>query len=346
MANSFIKWFFISTVMGMLFVVSVIYFIDPFGVHSSFVIKGINHHKYEIQGRLSTAFNMIKFQPKNILLGTSRTLVGFDNEALKSLDEGEDFYNAGFAGASFDEIYSYFLHALYVQPDLKKVILGIDLLSFNNNRKPQKDFNEARLQKKHYSLKDLKDVLFSYHALSSSFQTFAVSAFDYGTKNSIVEMGELNYLRAMLKSDENYGNYKLDSIKIRKFEELVAICNEKRIELKVFICPIKALYADFYFQNGLWSSFEELKRQLCFLHPLWDFSGFNAITTESLNSECSLYHECSHFTSFTGRLLLDRMHNKTCIIDSVGFLLTPKNIKDALIKIRKDHVEWLEKQNK
>lgn len=154
-------------------------------------------------------------------------------------------------------------------------------------------------------------------------------------------MGEKEYLRIMLEDDSNYGHYKIGAEKIQMFQNLVTTCQEQAIDLKVFICPVKAMYWDFYLQNGIWGHLEDLKRQLCAIHPIWDFSGANPITTEVLDvGGKPLYQECSHFTPVVVNLLLQRMQGSPSIADSIGYLLTPHNVEDVLLKIKEHQINW------
>ena len=343
MYSSFVKKFFIYSVSGVLFILFLNFIVDPFDMHSLTLYQGFNHAKQNTAERLTVALNLTQKKPKTIVLGTSR-VKAFTQKDLIEITNEEEVYNAGFAGAGFDEMYYYFLHALHVQPDLKKVILGIDLFSFNEKRKPQPDFSRDRLQKKGFRFKDFKDCLFSYNSLAASCRSLYESSFSRYKSNPILEMGEKNYLAQMLGSVENYKDYRLDQAKIKQFESIVALCKEKGIELKVFICPVKAMYWEFYFQNGLWKPLEQLKRQLCSTHPIWDFSGYNSITTETLDSGAiPLYAECSHFTSYVSRLLLKRMYSQPSSIDSIGHLLTPDTVEEALTVILDDRLEWVKK---
>lgn len=319
------------SLIGILLIASFNYVVDPFNVNS-LKISGFNDKKPDAQHRLRVALNVIKNKPKTIVLGTSRAN-NIDEECLRSISEGL-FYNAGLPGANFDEIYAYFLHALYVQPDLKKVVLGIDLFSFNLNRKPQADFKEERLQKSYRSLTDHKDTLLTRQALLKSWECVYSSFFDVKMANKIAEIGDEVYLKSLLDSEEFYKDFAIDSEKIKKFQSMVEICQSRGIELQAFVCPVKALYWEFYYQNGLWPHVEDLKRQLCAVHPIWDFSGFNPITMETLDSGGKdLYHECSHFTFYVGGLLIKRMFGEPSSIDSVGYLLSPETVESSLAEI-------------
>lgn len=336
----FIKKFLCFSVSLILSIMTINYIIDPFNIYSVATIQGLSHVKPEFQSRLTVALNTIKFKPKTIVLGTSRA-VHIPKEGLGNLCE-EPFYNAGISGASFDEIHSYFLHALYLQPDLKRVILGIDLFSFHADRKPQIDFKSERIQNKHVNFNDLKDTLISYNALAASCKCAYLSFFDIEIINPIIEMGDNVYLQKMLESSENYKNYRIDPEKIEKFKNFVEICRNYKIDLQVYISPVKAFYWEFYYQNGLWPHVEDLKKQLCAIYPIWDFSGYNPITLETLDSDGeSLYFECSHFTPYIGKLLVKRMLGETSSIDSIGYRLTPENVESILIEILDQRLQWL-----
>lgn len=344
MHYTFVKRFLLFSLLGIFLVISFNYVVDPFNIHQP-ASKSFSLVKPNASTRLSKAWNTIRHKPKTIVLGTSRS-IHINPEKWENIDEGP-FYNAGFSGASFDEIYDYFLHALYVQPDLKRVFLGIDLFSFNSKRKPQVDFKGERLQTNHFELDDIKEVLLSYRALIHSFADVCNIFFEVGEKNPIKEMGgDSVYLQQMLSSNEFYKDYTIGMDKINKFQNLVEICKECSIELHVFVCPVKAQYWEFYYQNDLWLPLENLKRLLCAFHPLWDFSGYNPITLETLESEGeALYHECSHFTVYTGNLLVKRMLGQPSSIDSIGYLLFPENVDQTLVKILEQRSQWLLKEN-
>lgn len=336
---SFLKRFVIFSFISVLVVISFNYFIDPYGIYSQTRIQGINHsNRHETLNRMSIALRAILYKPKSIVLGSSRvlSLEGFTYE-------GENIYNMGIPSASFDEMYSYFLHALYLQPDLKRLILGIDLFSFNEKNIHASDYNEERLGKTSYTLKDLKDSLFTYKTLYKSLKVIDLSRLNKKIPYEILTVEDKVYLQHMLTSEEYYKNYHLDLKKIEKFKQLVDICRNRSIDLKVFICPVRALYWEFYIQNDLWAHVLDLKRQLSVIFPLWDFSGFNPITTETLESEGNaLYHECSHCTTYTGSLLLKRMFNQPSKMDSIGYLLTPENFEFVNAEIFKDRQIWLQ----
>lgn len=316
------------------------YFVDPFDVHSFISINRINNAKYETKGRISIALKAINKKPKTIALGTSR-VHPLNMELLENFNKDDTFFNSGIPGATMDEIHAYFLHALYLQPELKQVILGVDLMAFNETRKPQVDFDEDRLCKDHWIFKDWKNVLFTYKAIWASLITLYMSSLDKDYPIEILRLGEEKYLQLMLNTE--YKDYKLDKGKVQKFQNLVEICKERSIDLKIFFCPVNSLYWEFYYQNSLWPHVEELKRQLCVIHPLWDLTGFNPFTLETLETDGNLlYQECSHMTEYGGTLVLKRIFGEPSPIDSIGYLLTPDNVESALSEILEQREAWVQ----
>ena len=88
--------------------------------------------------------------------------------------------------------------------------------------------------------------------------------------------------------------------------------------------------------------------------PLWDFSGYNAITTETVPREGDLqtrmrwYSDSSHYVPALGRVILDKIFVQPVsasnmvsgIPDDFGVLLTPATLDTQLAAIRRGHDEY------
>ena len=132
----------------------------------------------------------------------------------------------------------------------------------------------------------------------------------------------------------------------------------------LFISPVHAEQLELMRRLGLWPQFEQWKRDLVQIvdadaarHPgeapidLWDFSGYNAITTETVpaagDHETAMhwYRESSHFTRAAGDLVLDRVlgYRSTArpMPDGFGVRLAVDNIEAALAGIRAGQAQWL-----
>lgn len=353
MHYKFTKIFLISLFgpFGFIFLFSIL--IDPFAIYHTPTIKGFNQNKvdYDNQLRYLKALEIQHKKPKRIILGSSRIKAGINVKDAEN-QTGHEYYNCGFDGASFDEIYDYAQYSLKTQPGLEEIIIGIDLFAFNKNRPDLFSLDKQMFLKNGYHFRVFFETIFSWTAvlsdwrtlksnfLSEGFLTYFINIEPYVKEP--VEVWELKFLQNMLHNDFNYKNYELDQQKLAKFKELVNFCKQSNIDLKIFMCPVKAMYWEYYYQNGLWPALEQLKRELCTLHPVWDFSGFTPLTTETLKvNDESLYGECSHFTAVSGKLLLKQMFEGPDESD-IGCLLTPKTLDSHLTKILEDRKVWLQ----
>ncbi|MDY7016590.1 MAG: hypothetical protein SVX43_23945, partial [Cyanobacteriota bacterium] len=123
---------------------------------------------------------------------------------------------------------------------------------------------------------------------------------------------------------------------------IVELCREQGIELNVFIPPAHATDNDAIRVTGQWEVFEEWKRKMVELVPVWDFSGYNSVVTEPIQDRMENYTDNSHFTTRVGNLILDRIFSKNAeaVPADFGVLLTPENVDSHLAQIERDREVW------
>ena len=101
--------------------------LDPFGMHRWLERDGLNAYKPAIHTRvrLFKAYEVERVRPQTIVLGSSRSHVGFScrHPAFERLPG--PCYNLAFDGATTREMFAYLVHANAVRP-LKTVLLGLD----------------------------------------------------------------------------------------------------------------------------------------------------------------------------------------------------------------------------
>lgn len=331
--------------------------IDPFESFHQLEITHLNSVKTNVHEnmRLYKANRILTEKPTGIILGSSRVMAGIDPEDLKAIT-GDQGYNCGLAAANIEEVYKYFLHALYAQPNLKTVILGLDFFCFNAYEETKEDLPRFLHGESPLILERLP-AMFSYSALKAGVQTFynnfRLTPLDIFYPNGmfnpeIAASNEANpimskeheYIKAIHKSGM-YREFEINEESIKKFESLVAICKERNIILKVFINPVQAVYWEAMFQHGYWEKMEALKRRLANIHPLWDFGGFNAITSQVRKSPDNLlYYECSHFRPLLGKVILDILFDRNFSPIQFGYFLEPEMIEENLFAMRQERESW------
>lgn len=236
--------------------------------------------------------------------------------------------------------------------------------------------------------RDLVTALVSYDALSASYNTIArqreadlVPYLSNGARHATRNWERIKtkggHHKAFvsnehysLTADDGWQYFSLfgeDGVSlptVQVFKEIVEFCRHNRIDLRILIPPIHARKLEVKRQFGLWPRFEQWKRELVAVltadgvsHPdhlpfiLWDFSGYNSITTETvpplndIKTKMHWYWEGSHYKKITGDLALDRIFSSAGkeLNDRVDFggPLTVANIEKHLQSIRRAQQRYI-----
>ena len=153
-----------------------------------------------------------------------------------------------------------------------------------------------------------------------------------------------------------------DGTSLDYIRRIVAYCRAEGIDLRLFISPEHAHQLEISAAIGEWATIENAKRALVELladdaahHvdaapiPLWDFSGYSSITTESLpepgsRAEMRFYWDSSHFKDNVGDFILDRLFGVTdprrAVPADFGVRLTADTIETALARVREDQLAY------
>ncbi|MGB3691801.1 MAG: hypothetical protein WBG70_00080 [Spirulinaceae cyanobacterium] len=330
--------------------------IDPYGVFNQEDIPGINHAKVnqDNNDRLAKATDITRIKPITLLLGSSRTKQGLDPDHPQIVKD-QPAYNVAINGPNMYEVKRYLDHAIANQENLQTVILGVDFFMFNANLDNQPSFSDARLGKRHLIIQDFINIVFSIDAFYASKETLLESGKEAYQNDNYGENGfqpnrqandgntKWRFGQSIKLYFELHSDYDFSSKYFANFEEVVKLCQKHNIDLKVFISPAHATQWESIRSTGRWPVFEEWKRKLVAVTPVWDFSGYNSITRENIRDEMNNYSDNSHYTKPVGDLILNRIfsYQEENIPEDFGILLTPENIDSHLAKIRADRENWL-----
>ncbi len=334
--------------------------VDPYGVINSPELPGVNQLKPEQFNhvRLFKAIDVIRNEPKTILLGSSRTDLGL-NPNHPVLKPGNSGYNLALVGPNMYEVKRYFDHALTNQPDLKTVVIGLDFFMFNELKTNAPDFKESLINQETIPLQEVINSTLSLNALNASKSTLSSSIkskayflydangrrFVYNNKpKKPLPEGFQDMLKGLMTSEGYYKEYQLSDSFLDDFQYIVETCKEKGIDLKVFISPSHATQWESLRITGLWPVFEEWKRQLVEITPVWDFSGYNSITTEAIREQMTNYWDSSHYREEVGDLILNRLfsYQSQTVPEDFGVIITPENVESHIGKIRNERNSWAE----
>jgi len=390
MPRIYVQQLLIATVLLVMLCGLVNYVVDPYGMNNTFSITGINKIKPETETheRLYKASIIAERHPSIIALGTSRTDRGLSMQHSGWGGKTSERYNAALVGANMYEIWRYFEYANRTH-QLKRVVLGLDLLAFNYYKTNQADLDETLLPVEQQSF-DIDtflrhiEIYFSLGTAISSKKTINGNCADCyspfltdGQQNPQVfdqawrESG--GHYRLFLRNDMvavSYLHFPPPSYKfalmppspneksqLYYLQRLIQTARRDDIDLRLFISPSHARQWEALYAAGLWPEFERWKKELVQMlgddskqHPdkapipLWDFSGYNNISTESVPSSndsgahMQWYWESSHYKKEVGDMILDRIfdhHEFSRIAPSdFGVRLASENLSSQLSNIR------------
>ncbi|MEL4893863.1 hypothetical protein [Crocosphaera sp. Alani8] len=336
------------------------FLVDPYDVfrhNKPFDLKLQKTEKIE-QDRLYKTTDVINLKPEIILIGSSRVKQGLDPNNT-ALPKNITTYNLGIDGSNTYEILRYLQHTYANQPNLKKVIMGVDHYMFNDFYQLQDSFVEKRLGKTHIIGTDLLNTLFSWDAVIASKNTVKENFTETETNKSLTygDDGFFPYpyhnpndgntpWRFKNTIQQYFGfhhQYKLSSDRFDDFKKIVEFCKQNNIELIVFISPAHATQWETLRVTDRWDTYEQWKRKMVAITPVWDFSGYNSVTTEPIKDVMSNYVDNSHYSPKVGDFVLNRVlsHDFEQIPEDFGVLMTPENIDDHLAKVRSDREKWV-----
>jgi len=360
------KWYkgsLAALVLCMTLVIIFNYVIDPYQLYKSTSIKGLNHTKLYTNDYLWKARKIAEIKPSVLFLGSSRTGKGIDPDYYFRI-QGEASFNAGLSSADINVQLKYFQYGAMANHQLRKIYLGLDFEGFNTYSSPPATYSEKRLFSLKMIKEDLISTLFTKKSIMDSLSVVRASfsaqqlngdfLLEDGsndeqrlvtTVNSLLKDKGVNrfydHLRSYLQDPNVYIRYSLSSNKMDSFRQVDEYCKSSGISCTFFIHPSHALQWEGIQAAGRWEEFEKWKREIVEISPIWDFSGFNSITTVSTEN-FDHYFDQSHYRKHIGNLVLNRMlHvNEESVPDDFGFLITPNNIEQQLDRIREEKKRW------
>lgn len=358
--------------------------VNPYGLYASPTVAGFNQLKTgrSDRDRLVKAAAIIQQKPQHLIIGSSRTRQGIDPDNPLMPPYG---YNASLNGITIYELRRYVEHAIANQSDLTHVTIGLDFFMFNgydaesaNNQAAngasvqpniqlegatesqpiaQSGFADYRLGRSHLSPQDVLETTLSTDALVESYRTLKISHQspnasphqpDHGfSPHSKLDDGntEWRFEKDLQYYFAHHSQYVLSAESLDNFAQIVELCQDLEITLTVFISPSHAVQWEAIAATGQWETFEQWKRAVVAITPVWDFSGYNDITTEPMAPIMANYADNSHYSKRVGDQVIARLFPASQAqadtqSDGFGVQLTPENVEAHLQEIRQAQAVW------
>lgn len=207
---------------------------------------------------------------------------------------------------------------------------------------------------------DSPAALTSPHVLAGCMFLFVAGFLIYGSL--VYQISRLGYFTRLSRHRRASDDALLRFYRRAHVPTVAVLVPAYKEELEVVISPEHAHQLEISAAIGEWATIENAKRALVELladdaahHvdaapiPLWDFSGYSSITTESFpepgsRAEMRFYWDSSHFKDNVGDFILDRLFGVTdprrAVPADFGVPLTADTIETALARVREDQLAY------
>jgi hypothetical protein len=365
------RWF-LCIFLALLFIGMFNFIVDPYGFFRVLTITGFNQQKEGVRNKIRyvKALELPLRNPRTLIVGSSRVHDGM-NPQHPLLQEYAPVYNLGLDMCRIKEARQFIEHAL-LHAEIKRILIGLDFFMFNAAEKVNNNGFDTQLIGRKVNIADYFFIpLLTKDAFLDSMRTLKVSNAQPERKEflsngfrpgnfvfyKVKNYAKLHYytnwifLSSIPQSTPYYAVFSLDEEVYKDFEEMLTICKHQKIDCRIYISPAHAnLDGEGIRAAGLWESMENWKLRVTKMAasyniPLWDFSGYNSVTTEPVDTPMKNYWDSSHFTEHTSDLILKRIYSdansQTTIPADFGIRIFPFNIRSHLEQIRQNRDKYL-----
>lgn len=344
------------------------YRVDPYAIYQEYLNDGTPIRV--MNERIFKTVKLARTHSDVVFIGSSRTDIGIGREqpALAS----KQLSNLATFGQPILETRRLFELAVR-EGKPHTVVIGLDFFAFNTLFAPPSDYVEdnytaLRPASLLLSVSTLTDSLSKYrHPLpvtgdccyANGFRLANDSAYLSGKYHHYFAASERMYLM------EKYlpypqcafaftpaGNEHQSSL--ADLRAIFELAQQQKIDLRLFISPSHARQWETLAAAGLWKDWEYWKQQLIALNeqtaaqtgkpafPLWDFSGYDAVSSEDLPDEetsglMKNYSDSSHYVPALGQRIIARLFGAN---DNWGLTLNHDNLSNHLAQIRQARQQY------
>lgn len=369
-ARRYLLWFCACVLTALLAVSAFNYRIDPYLLHQwdSPLLQRLRptHEKLSVWGK---TYAVARYRPAVVYIGNSRTEMGLPT-AVRPLFGGLTVFNSAVSGASIADAILLAEHAARVS-HVDTLVWGIDAPSFSmelgsagvepdlTQGGPAFFVRRAVLNVKRGLTVDMTHD--SWRILNGSYGGVCLSSLAlWGQRDQSCISDRIHgwggTARAMLPRLQEFGDGLGPTVPaMQAFDASIGKLCRGGTRLRLYINPTHALTMDALYWRGKWPAMEQWQGELAQLGQryreqgcdvrLFDFSGFNSITSEAIpqvsgQREMRYYWEASHYRDNVGHLVLARLFGGEGVVpDDFGVELTPASVPahHAAMRIARDH---------
>ncbi len=303
-----------SLLAGCFFAVTLI--VDPYGVspiHLSMEhLNRFRPQRIDID-RLIKPYEVWRYQPKTIFMGSSRIQQGFDPSVMNRT-RFAPAYNASIPASSISLNASYLQQYFDLDHNIETVIVELFFYPFLETH--GSTFVEQQPSSRRTIvdfLYDTASLFISTNTLSATFQTLAYNLTMNAPIYEILPGGNFYYPPGHNSKGTFDGfpfgiwqlhaarpDLRLDESAYHAFHEIIELCRLHGVEL-IFVLTPNHVYDDYYIDAiGAWPVFEQWLRRISSEADILSFSQHNEWTYEPVKLHMTYWNDPYHFTGEMG----------------------------------------------
>lgn len=342
--------------------------IDPLGIYQVLSVEGVNSNKTEKFSMLGIV-KAAELETGNydaLLMGTSRVLFAL-NPNHPDLSEF-NAYNMGLKGPHIVDLVLIASRAIK-RKSIKTIVLELGFRMFSSEAATADTADRAHIVTNLSVLDHIENTL-DRRILRASIRTITASREQHSNKfyfNGLLEppdhftrapMRDVfdRNLRIVMRQYVGFRKYGYDLTNTQLLADLLRQCRDRGIVVKLYFSPVHAMDLETVRITGQWGVYERWKRDVVNAVEreagqngretiqLWDFSGYNSITTEPIPDDAGSdrrmkwYLDSHHYTEDVGNMIITRMFSTTAghpeVPDDFGVLVRNNNIETHLKRIQ------------
>jgi len=189
--------------------------IDPYGVWGMPALEHVTAARPAEKDNemLFKAVDLGRRQFTDLLLGSSRVDLGLDPDA-PALRGDHRAYNLGLVGGALRPTLQYLQHALYLEPSIRLVVLGLEFVTFNDHVRAPPTYDEERLQRRSLTAADIRATLFSRDAVFDSLDTI---------RTNLVDPSYRSFSEDGMSSEDDQRRYASEQGMVGRFDKSVSL---------------------------------------------------------------------------------------------------------------------------
>lgn len=272
--------------------------VDPYHIYGVLHAERFNATKYKVEAyeRLSKIYQVRRFQPEAIILGSSVTDVGLRPDTLSKL-AGKAF-NLSFAGGGIREVNMAFQFAVAHTP-VKTAVVGLEPFGFGAADAAHVTALSHRVLGSQWStFKDLARHTLSLNGFYDSVYTIFANLRGYPTTHSAdgLYTGYLPY--ALPDTPREPAVLDFSEAAYDAFAQMCRVAREKGIDLRLFVSPLHHTYVVRDTERAAWvDRLDAIAQEFGF--TIRRYETFNLDTRND-----AFYLDGTHFRPESGDLIL------------------------------------------